>query len=289
VPELARENVSGAPLHLVVHYLPSLVTFGAAMTPSMLTGEERRALERVHDNLVTSEHMKRVLVGLGVPESRLYVIEPGVSVGANATRTLERRGGGFRALLVANLAPSKGVYDLLVSLGRALQSNVAFRLAVAGSFEMHAGYADLCRTLAEQHPALAGKVIFVGSIAHDEVIRYMTESDVLVSASRMESYGMALAEARAVGLPIVAVRGGNVESHVEARAGGALLADTDALAVELLRLATDPEELGRRRTLASATRRVRSWDDAAAEFRDRVRGERRIERDRDRRTRRGGA
>jgi glycosyltransferase involved in cell wall biosynthesis len=94
----------------------------------------------------------------------------------------------------------------------------------------------------------------------------MRRSDVLVSSSSMETYGMALAEARALGLPIVATRGGNVESLVDPRAGGAVFDDTDAVAEELVRLAKDSDELERRRRLAAEMRLVRSWDEAAADF-----------------------
>jgi phosphatidylglycerophosphate synthase len=113
---------------------------------------------------------------------------------------------------------------------------------------------------------LAGRVDFTGSLSHDDVIAEMNRSDVLVSASTMESYGMALAEARGLGIPIVALRGGNIDSLVDAAAGGALFDGIDALVSDLIWLADDRVELGRRRERARARRRVRTWDEAALDF-----------------------
>jgi glycosyltransferase involved in cell wall biosynthesis len=91
-------------------------------------------------------------------------------------------------------------------------------------------------------------------------------ADVLLSASRMESYGMALSEARALGVPIVAREGGNAGAHVSARAGGAAFDGDDALARELVFLAERRDELDARRRRAWEFRRVREWRDAARDF-----------------------
>lgn len=51
---------------------------------------------------------------------------------------------------------------------------------------------------------LRGKVHFAGSQPHHEVLRWMAHSDVLLHPSREESFGVVVAEAMAIGLPIVA-------------------------------------------------------------------------------------
>jgi glycosyltransferase involved in cell wall biosynthesis len=82
----------------------------------------------------------------------------------------------------------------------------------------------------------------------------------------MEAYGMALAEARAAGVPIIALAAGNAPAHVEPAAGGALCISREEIAAELLRLARDSALLAERDRLARAAIRTRSWDDAAAEL-----------------------
>jgi len=95
----------------------------------------------------------------------------------------------------------------------------------------------------------------------------LAEAELLLSASVMESYGMALAEARVAGVPILARAGGNAASHVDASAGGELVASTPELVRACLELARTPARL--RERIASARLHApaaRSWSEAAREF-----------------------
>jgi phosphatidylglycerophosphate synthase len=251
LPRLASANVANASLRLAVHYLPSMVPSGE--TSPALQQSERVALETATAFLVTSPYMAEVLRGLGVRAERICVVEPGVAVDHNPDERRDRA-SGFHATIVANLQPAKGIRELLDTLGARLPREVPFTLSVVGSLEMDAEYARSCRALVDSLASLAGRVDFLGSVSHDGVLAEMRRSDVVVSASEIESYGMALAEARAVGIPIVALR------------GGALFDDIDALVTDLIRLASDPMELDRRTELALARRRIRTWDQAALDF-----------------------
>lgn len=260
---LARANVANAPLRLVVHYLPSMVPFVEA-SPSLLQSEGM-ALEAAGACLATSPYMAEILRSRGISSERVVVVEPGVAVEAGVQRQQERT-PEMRAIVVANLQRAKGVHDLLAAIESRLPRDLPLRLSVVGSSELDAEYARACHALAGPGTRLAGRVDFMGSLSHDDVVVEMERNDVLVSASTMESYGMALAEARALGIPIVALRGGNVENLVEIASGGAHFDDVDALVSDLLRLAGDGEELGRRTERARAQRRVRTWDEAALDF-----------------------
>ena len=95
----------------------------------------------------------------------------------------------------------------------------------------------------------------------------MLSSDVFISCSRMESYGMALAEARACGMVVVARAGGNVVQHVDPSSGGQLCADEGEVASACVALARDREALAGRSALAAAgVPRGRSWAEAAHDY-----------------------
>jgi glycosyltransferase involved in cell wall biosynthesis len=78
---------------------------------------------------------------------------------------------------------------------------------------------------------------------------------------------MALAEARALGIPILAKIGGNSPIHVDAGAGGELVSSDSALAQAYLTLVRDPATLRARAVQARAhAPRARTWQHAASEL-----------------------
>jgi glycosyltransferase involved in cell wall biosynthesis len=118
-------------------------------------------------------------------------------------------------------------------------------------------------------PALARRVSLCGAQSPEETAAALARAELLVSASRMESYGMALAEARVVGVPILACAGGNARAHVAPEAGGQLVPDVPALARACLELARAPERLRERIEQARAhALPARSWHSAAQDFLD---------------------
>jgi glycosyltransferase involved in cell wall biosynthesis len=172
----------------------------------------------------------------------------------------------LEALLLGNLVPGKRVAPFSSALAELLSRDAPrLRLTIAGDPSRDPSYAAECRRVVREDPALRDVVRFTAP-SHAEALRMIAASDVFVSASRMESYGMALAEARAAGVPIIAAAGGNVGAHVETASGGELVPDVSSLARALVRLSGDPEELARRRGRAERAAHRRSWDDVASEF-----------------------
>lgn len=268
---LASTAKSGQSLGLLCHYLPSLVARGDAWRPADSTPVETAALRAASGIVVPSAWLGGVLESAGVAKSRIYVVEPGIEE-APVTASVEIQGAPeaavpLAALLVANLVPGKGIAPFLEALATELGSAPpAFVLVVVGSLEQDPEYAAACRAVASSHPSLRGSVVFASAFPPAGVLRALAQAHVFVSASRTETYGMALAEARALGVPILARRGGNVGAHVDLAAGGELFGDDRALAAGLVRLSQDGAELARRRALAAAGSRHRAWEDAALDF-----------------------
>jgi glycosyltransferase involved in cell wall biosynthesis len=141
-----------------------------------------------------------------------------------------------------------------------------FRLRIIGGSDAQPAYARHCVSLVADNALLAQRVEFLGELDQRQVFAWLARSALFVSASRMESYGMALAEARAHGTPILARAGGHVSAHVQPEAGGQLVEDEEQLARALLELTRQPERLQRRIALAETSRPMRSWRTAALEF-----------------------
>jgi glycosyltransferase involved in cell wall biosynthesis len=261
---LPRELGAGQQRGLLLHYLPSLLGHGDALTRTALTLPECAALERADVVLVPSSTLAETVRRLGFVRTPIICIEPGRPPLARAPG---ERMDGVHALLLANVTPNKGVIELLRALAPGLEQRDDFTLSVAGSVERDAAYASACRELVRTQPSLAPRVQFLGELAPGRVAELWSRTNLLVSASIYEAYGMALAEARAAGIPILALPGGHAKVHVTAQAGGELCAGHRELARACVRLCRDPDEHRRRGQLASLhAYSPRSWLDAAREL-----------------------
>ncbi len=111
---------------------------------------------------------------------------------------------------------------------------------------------------------VADRVEFLGALPHDAIPELMREFDVLVNPSRSESFGVALLEASATGIPVIATRVGGVGETVLDGRTGILVepGDVAGIADALLTLAADAPA---RRRMGAAGRehvvRHFEWDD----------------------------
>jgi D-inositol-3-phosphate glycosyltransferase len=275
----------GASVGLIAHYLPSLVRCKTP-EPEDLEPAESHALRRARWLLAPSAYMAEQLVRLGVHSGRIGIVEPGVEARSDIGGELqphssdrlctgEDRGSGtVHAVIVANLVEAKGIVTFLRALEGLAEPEDAFELQIIGSHDLDAAYAGACLDFVAGSDRLRRRVRLAGPLPHDRCIAAIDRAHVVISASRMESYGMVLAQARASGVPVLAREGGNVRNHVDPHAGGELVADELQLARSLLALVREQAELRRRRRCALAHPYTRSWDEAATEFLAWTRGQR---------------
>jgi glycosyltransferase involved in cell wall biosynthesis len=166
---------------------------------------------------------------------------------------------------VGGLRPEKG-HDVILAALSLVQRHVPdVRLVVVGDGEQRGALeADAHRR------GLAAAVSFVG--AAPDVWSYLADADVFVSASRSEAFGIAIAEAMAAGLPVVAPAVGAIPELVTPGVTGELVppADPDALATQVVRILQSPElrarMSGAAREASSALRMERAVEDYFALF-----------------------
>jgi glycosyltransferase involved in cell wall biosynthesis len=262
LPRLARATRSGARLGLIVHYLPSLISHGENISQSDLTSVEVAALHTASMFLVPSTFMRGLVCRLTGDVRPVLQVEPGRPLGAVSSLPEPPA----RALVVANLVPGKGVAPFLASLAEQIRETDALQVSMVGGAGHDPAYAEHCHAIARD-PRLRGRACFLGELPHDETLRTLASSNLLVSCSHMESYGMALMEARVLGVPILAKRGGHVAAMVGRDAGGEVFADATDLVASLLRICRDPGDHRRRMELARARALpARPWSAAALEF-----------------------
>ncbi len=231
---------------LIVHLLPSLVP-GAVSAAAL--DDERRALSLFDGFLTTSAFTAKHLVASGVDARRIVTVEPASGRATTQTpptdadRAPDRKphlDGPLRAVMVGNLTPIKRVADFLEALDERAAVDDAFTLDVVGRSDIDVEHARRAVDGCRRSRALAGKVRFVGTVPYDEMGRVYRGAEVFVSAAAMETFGMALQEARAFGLPILACDAGNARAHVEPGETGMLFDGVSTLAEGFLGLVRDP-------------------------------------------------
>ena len=131
------------------------------------------------------------------------------------------RAATCRMLCVGTITPRKGHLVLVEALAGHRRSRLGDRL-LAGSLERDPATAAALRAAIAAR-ALQERVRLIGELGPEALAALYQDADLCVSASFYEGYGMALAEALARGLPIVAAAGGAVADTVpgDGRAAGA--------------------------------------------------------------------
>ncbi|MGH7560647.1 MAG: glycosyltransferase [Gemmatimonadales bacterium] len=152
------------------------------------------------------------------------------------------KAGDQLAVAVGRLAPVKNHATMLSALAEASSTAPGLHLLLLGEGALEPELRRQAETL-----GVTGRVHFAGF--RDDVAACLAAADFWVSASRTEGLPLALLEAMAAGLPIVATAVGGVPETL----GGAGVLVTSAGSAELARamaaLATDParrRDLGRR-------------------------------------------
>jgi len=180
----------------------------------------------------------------GLPASRVVIVPNAVHPHAFDAQT-RPASDAFDVACAARLTPEKGI-DVLVRATAILRRDLPdTRVLVLGAAqEGHEEYeADLVGLAAEL--GVSDSLCFQGFV--DEPFRYWAGARVYVQPSRREGFGLAIAEAMASGLPVVATAVGGVPELLEGGKAGRLIPpnDPDALAAAISDLLRDPVEAAR--------------------------------------------
>jgi glycosyltransferase involved in cell wall biosynthesis len=218
---------------------------------------ERRVLRAAAGVIATSRWTAAELARRGLAErSRIAVAVPGSRDRPPAIGPV-----GHRDLLcVGVLAPHKGQDVLLDALARVGEG---WTLTLAGSRTTDPAFA--ARVAAAAGP-FGDRVRLAGVLDGGDLDRAHRRAGVLVAPSRTESFGMAIADARRRGMPVIATEAGGIPEAVAG--GGAILVppgDPVALADALRRWMTDPALRARLRVEALRARALAPrWADTVA-------------------------
>lgn len=192
------------------------------------------------DHVVVLGHVWEsfVVEQLRVPPQRvtvLYNAAPGpAEIGLRQPRTVRE---GIRLLFVGQLGARKGVTDLLMALSRVGADSGDWSLTMAGNGDIEKAKA-LARELDIVH-----RITFTGWLDSPEVRDLLASSDVLILPSYAEGLPMAIVEAFAFEVAVIASSVGAIPEIVIDRKSGLLVSpgDVDALEQAVRELCADDQ------------------------------------------------
>ncbi|MFB7892599.1 glycosyltransferase family 4 protein [Microbacterium sp. NPDC056044] len=257
----APAAVEAAAARLRLTVLAHMVTAVFPDATDAAIDAERRALASAHDVIVPSawtaaELARRELADPG----RTVVAVPGVLPAGP-----QQPADDGELLCVGVIAPHKGQDTLLAAL--ALLRKGDWHCTFAGSVEAFPGFSA---EIARQAAAFDGRVQLPGVLDEPALAEAYRRCGLLIAPSRVEASGMAIADARARGIPVLGAETGGIPDALAG--GGGLLVpagDEAALAEALDAWLTDPALRARLRREALAARAaLPTWRDTVARVAD---------------------
>ncbi len=208
-----------------------------------LAREMRRASRVVTLGAGWRETLSR---SLSLDPATVSVMPNAVPIGAAAPRTA---GEGCRIVFLGRVGSRKGVPELLDALAALDEPGLAWSATIAGDGEVEE-FRNRAVAL-----SLGERVAFTGWLPEDRARDLLASADLLVLPSRNEGQPMAIIEAMAAGLPVVASTVGAIPEMVRDGKNGLLVppGDVGALQRALHRLVTDAAERSRLGTAARVT------------------------------------
>jgi glycosyltransferase involved in cell wall biosynthesis len=206
---------------LVASTVPELLAAQAGrlrqvLLVNMPLGDDAEARALPHaDALVTTSGWTRDLLLAWHPldPARVAVAVPGVDPADPAPGTA----AGTALLCVAAVTPVKG-YDVLVDALTALADR-PWTLDCVGALDRDPGFVAGLRGRVDR-AGLAGRVRWHGPLSGPALDAAYAGADLLVLASRAETYGMVVVEALARGLPVLGTTAGGVSEALGRAADG---------------------------------------------------------------------
>jgi phosphatidylinositol alpha-mannosyltransferase len=177
------------------------------------------------------------------------------------------KGGGPTLLFVGRLEPRKGLVYLVRAFLRLKPAFPRLRLLVVGRDDK----GQQGKAMAMVPPRLRTDLVFVGSVPQADLPSYYASADVFCAPSLGgESFGIVLAEAMAVGLPVVCSDIGGYRDLVHDGTDGLLVPprDPEALAEAVAGVLDNPARLAAMGQAAAVAARRYAWEVVAAEVAD---------------------
>ncbi|PJE51074.1 MAG: hypothetical protein COV29_02255 [Candidatus Yanofskybacteria bacterium CG10_big_fil_rev_8_21_14_0_10_36_16] len=222
--------------------------------------------------IAISNFLKGVALENGADERKIKIIPNGVDVEKFSRECPYREISelkdkleikpGDRIIISISRLTHKNALDTLIKSMPFLADN--YKLVLVGDGEDKSDLAVLVMKL-----NLSDRVIFTGSIDHDELPKYLKISHVFARPSRSEGMGISFLEAMAAEIPVVATPvGGIIDFITDSETGVFCGVDDEESVAEKIKLLTENKELRDKivRNAFSMVKERYDWDNIAKKY-----------------------
>ncbi len=180
------------------------------------------------------------LIDQGISKENCLLLEPGGQQ-PNIKRSFGK-GAPVKLAMVANLTLDKGLLAFFQNWPiDQTPAPAALHVHLYGDPQIDPEHAQSILSWL-QRPEWGGRVSFHGIVPQDQLFSESAGCHALLSVSPSETFGMAIRDARAAGLPVLALKGGNIPYLIEEGVDGKLYAQRESLISDLIRLTREPEK-----------------------------------------------
>jgi glycosyltransferase involved in cell wall biosynthesis len=239
----------------VVRPLGALSPYGMTKRRSLLKRLslsiiERRILEGASAVHFTSLAEKQEAEALGLHFNGV-VVPLGVKIDQPVNDTRPDAGGEFSLLCLSRIDPIKNIECLLHAVARVSSRVPLLTLKIAGDGDP--AYVTKLKSLAEEL-GISDRILWLGFIEGKDKARALRDASAFILPSLSESFGLAVVEALAVGLPCIVSKHVAISSEIAAHGAGIVVdATAHSIAEGIERLVGDENQLG---IMSAAARRL---------------------------------
>lgn len=279
-PDLLRHAVSILPagIVLLLHWLPwieeellhreiSINRLDPRAAGSLSAGKHSLSLLDLFDRfIVTSEFSRNELIRRGIGGERVCIAYPGidpdmVALGKAEIRRIEKKPNGpVRFATLAHWTPVKGIHRLPELFSNRTKNGWEWHSVGDPNRDTSYGK-ELIRRMREE--GLTQCSFIHGALPPDRAREQVLSCDCMLVPSLFETYGMAAAEAAALGIPVIAMDAGGLREAVRPGVDGILCKSLEDFQETVNRVLEDRNELSFLNRKRESSQ-VRTWEQTAS-------------------------
>ena len=228
------------------------------------TIKDYRAIYDAASRIITiSDYIKNCVKTINPHDTKAITVHNGINLSLFSPNTLPKKHRADLGLEIddfvifysGRITPEKGIAELLIAMSR-LTKHAKIKLLLLGNvfYGIKETWHPFLDTIKELTTSLENRVIATGFVPYDDIPGYLQLADIAIIPSLWdEPFGLTVAEAQAMGKPIITTRRGGIPEVVSEE--NAIMLNTDDhfienLAKSILYLYEHPEK---RETMAAAS------------------------------------